>query len=150
MRSLVVSIMLYACETWTVTAEIERMVQATEMRFFRRLLGITYRDRIKNIVVRDKIRKYIGPYEGLAELVRRRKLRWYGHVIRSEGMAKRFLQGTVRGKRRRGRQKKRWEDNICEWTGLNQIEAMRRSEDRKEWRRMVEKSCAAPTVIAQQ
>ena len=35
------------------------------------------------------------------------------------GLAKTILQGTVQGKRRKGRQKKRWEDNIKEWTGMD-------------------------------
>ena len=43
---------------------------------------------------------------------------WYGQVSRSSGLAKTILQGTVKGGRRQGRQRKRWEDNIREWTGL--------------------------------
>ena len=43
MHSLVISIFLYACEFWTLTAELERRIQAMEMRCFRKLLGITYR-----------------------------------------------------------------------------------------------------------
>ena len=39
-------------------------------------------------------------------------------VSRSSGLAKTILQGTVNGGRRQGRQEKRWEDNIREWTGL--------------------------------
>ena len=46
------------------------------------------------------------------------KLQWYGHVSRSSGLAKTILQGTVKGGRRQGRQKKRWEDTTREWTGL--------------------------------
>ena len=48
MRSLVISIFLYACESWTLTAELERRIRAMEMRCFRKLLGITYRDLISN------------------------------------------------------------------------------------------------------
>ena len=47
-RSLAMSIVLYACETWTTTADIERRIQALEMRCFRKLLGISYRDHITN------------------------------------------------------------------------------------------------------
>ena len=42
MRSLVISIFLYACESWTLTAEVERRIRAMEMRCFRKLLGITH------------------------------------------------------------------------------------------------------------
>ena len=43
------------------------------------------------------------------KIVKRRKLQWYGHVSRSSGPAKTILQGTVKGERRQGRQRKRWE-----------------------------------------
>ena len=51
-------------------------------------------------------------------IVKRRKLQWYGHVLRSSGLTKTILQGTVKGGRRQGGQRKRWEDITIEWTGL--------------------------------
>ena len=48
MRSLVMSIFLYACESWTLTADTEERIQAMEMRCHRKLIGITYRDHISN------------------------------------------------------------------------------------------------------
>ena len=44
--------------------------------------------------------------------MRKRKLRWYGHITRPTGLAKMILQSTVQGGRRKGRQKKRWGDKI--------------------------------------
>ena len=58
----------------------------------------------------------IRPYEDLITTVSQRKLRWYGHKTRPTGRAKMILQGTVEGGRRKGRHKRRWEDNISEWT----------------------------------
>ena len=144
MRALVISILLYACESWTLTAEIEKRIQSTEMRCFRRLLGISYKDHITNEEVRNRIRQVVGPYEDLLTLVKRRKLKWYGHVMRSSGLAKTFLQGTVQGGRRRGRQRKRWEDNISEWTGLRLRDTIRRSENREDWRRVVGEISVTP------
>ena len=106
-RSLVIYIFLYACEIWPLTAELERKIQATEMRRFQRLLGISYRNHVKNEEVRNTIRHVIGPHEDLITGVRKLKLRWYGHITRSTGLAKMILQGTVHGERRKGRQKKR-------------------------------------------
>ena len=140
MSSLAMSIFLYACETWTITADIER-IQALEMRCFLKLLGISH---ITNEAVKARIGNAIGPYEGLTS-VKRRKLKWYGHVIRSSGLAKTILQGTVQGGRRRGRQKKRWEDNVKEWTGLEWNIILRKAENHEEWRKLVVKS----TVVAQ-
>ena len=76
------------------------------------------RDHITNEEVKARIENAIGPYEDLLTSVKRRKLKWYGHVTRSSGLAKTVLEGTVQGGRRRGRQRKRWEDNVKEWIGL--------------------------------
>ena len=74
MRSLAMSF-LYACETWTITADIEK-IQALEMRCFRKLLGISHRDHITNEEVKAGIGNAIGPYEDLLTSVKRRKLKW--------------------------------------------------------------------------
>ena len=60
----------------------------------------------------------IGLYKFFLTIVKRRKLQWYDHVFRSLGLAKPILQGTVIEGRRQDRQRKRWEDDIREWTGL--------------------------------
>ena len=49
MRFLVISIFLYACESWTLTAELGKRTQAFEMRCYRRLLNISYKDRVTNM-----------------------------------------------------------------------------------------------------
>ena len=82
MRSLVTSIFLYACESWTLTAELQRRIQAMEMRCYRRIPHISYKDHVTNEEVRAKIQQAIGPHEDLLTIVKRRKLQWYGHVSR--------------------------------------------------------------------
>ena len=52
MCSLVISIFLYACESWPLTAELNKRTQAFEMRYYRRLLNISYKDRVTNEEVR--------------------------------------------------------------------------------------------------
>ena len=106
MRSLVMSMFLHACESWTLTADTERRIQAMEMRCLRKLLDITYRDRISNEEVRNRTRQANGPHEDLLTSEKRRKLKWDGHVTKYTWLAKTIPQGTVQGGRRRGRQKK--------------------------------------------
>ena len=62
----------------------------------------------------------------------------------SSGLAKTILQGTVQGGRRRGRQRKRWEDNIKEWTGLEWNILLRTAENSEEWRKLVVKCTVVP------
>ena len=85
-----------------------------EMRCYRKILSISYKDHVINDEVRAKIQQAIGPHEDLLTIAKRRKPRWYGHDYRSSGLAKTILQGTVKGGRRKGKQKKRWEHNINE------------------------------------
>ena len=99
------------------------------MRCYRRLLNISYKDHVTNEEVRNRIQNAIGVHDNLLHvtneevrniiqnaigvhgnlltMLKKQKLRWYGHISRSFGMAKIILQGTVKGARRRGRQKKR-------------------------------------------
>ena len=128
MRTLILSTFLYACESWALTAEIERRIQALEMRCNRRLLNIFYKDHVTYEEVRKRIQNAIGVHDDLLTMVKKRKLRWYGHISRSSGMAKTILQGKVKGARGRGRQKKRWEDNIKEWTGMGFGDTLRTAE----------------------
>ena len=96
---------------------------------FRRILGILYTDHVTNEEVRRTISQHVKHYEDLLTTVKKRKLKWYGHVTRSSGLSKTILQGTVQGKRRRGRQRKKWTDNIAEWTGRNFAETQALAHD---------------------
>lgn len=140
LHTLVLSIFLYACESWTLTAELQRKITAVEMRCYRRVLGISYKDRVTNEEVRALIIAHRKNYEDLLSIVKRRKLRWYGHVTRGSGLSKTILQGSVQGKRKRGRQHKRWMDNIAEWTGYNFATTQSMAHDRQSWKQLVWKS----------
>ena len=98
-----------------------------------------YKDHVTNEEVRAKIQQAIGPREDLI-IVKRSKLQWYGHV------SKTIFLGTVKGERERklGRPRKRWEDNIREWTGLEFGRFQRAVENREKWRKLVAKSSVVP------
>ena len=96
--------------------------------------------------IRAKIQQAIEPHE---DHVKRGKLQWYGPVSRSPGLAKTILQGTVKGGRRQGRQRKKWEDNIRKWTGLEFAWSHRAVENEKKMEETgCEIICRAPTALA--
>ena len=113
------------------------------MRHYRKIPRISYKDYVINEEVCDKIQWASRPHENLT-IVKKRKLQWYGHVSRSSGLAKTILQGTVKGGRKQGRQRKRWEDNIRKWTGLEFAKSQRAVENREKWRKLVVKSSVMP------
>ena len=114
-----------------------------EMRCYRKILRISYKDHVTNEEVCAKIQPAIRPCKDLLTIVRRHKLQWCDHVSRSSDLAK-TMQGTVKGGRRQGRQRKRWEDNIREWTGLELAKSQRAMENREKWRKLVAKSSVVP------
>ena len=89
-----------------------------------------------NEEVCSRIQNATGVHDDLLTMVKKRKLRWYGHISSSLGMVKTILQGTVNGARRRGRQK-RWEDNIKEWMGMGFGDSLRAAEDREGWKGII-------------
>ena len=121
-------------------------MQAMEMTCYCKILRISYRDHVTNEEVRAKIQQTIGPHEDFLTNVKRLKPKWYGHVPRSSGLAKTILQGTVIGERRQGEQRKRLEDNIREWTGLEFAKSQRAVENWGKWGTLVVKL----SVVSQQ
>ena len=78
-----------------------------------------------NEEVRNRIQNAIGVHDDLLTMV---KMVWPHLNVPEHGEA--ILQGTVKGARRRERQRKRWEDNIKEWTGMGFGDSLRAAEDR--------------------
>ena len=139
-RSLVLSILLYGCESWTLTAETTKRLESFETKSYRRLLGISWADRKTNDFVCNKVTNLAGPQEPLLSIVKRRKLSWFGHITRHNALPKTVLQGTLEGGRRRGRQTKCWMDNVKEWTRLDSPSLLRAAEDRAGWHRLAARS----------
>ena len=73
MRSLVTSFFLYACESWTLTAELQRKIQAMEMRCYWKILHISFKDHVTNEEVPAKIQQAFGPHKDLLMIVKRCK-----------------------------------------------------------------------------
>ena len=113
------------------------------MRCYCKILRISYTDHVTNEEVRAKIQQAIGLHEDLT-IMKRRNLHWYGHVSRSSGLAKTILQGTEKGGRRQGRQRKRLEDTIRQWTGLEFAKSQITVENREKWRKLVVKLFVVP------
>ena len=114
------------------------------MRCYCKILRISFKDHVTNEEVHyQRSQQAIRPHEDLT-IVKRHKLQRYGHVSRSSGLAKTIFQGTVTGGRIQSRQRKRWEDNIREWTGLGFSMSQRAVENREKWRKLVAKSSLVP------
>ena len=104
---------------------------------------------VTNKGVRAKIQQTVGPHEDLLTIVKTRKLKWYGHISRSSGLAKTALQGTVKG----GKKIKQTEKEVGrEHQGTDRRGIRQDPEGRGEQRKMEETGCevicGAPTTLA--
>ena len=148
MRSLVTSIFLYACESWTLTAEVQRRIQAIEMRCYCKILRISCKDHVTNEEVRAKIQQAIGPHEDHLTTVKRRKLQWYGHIYCSSGSGQNYLaQHSERGKKTRLTE----EEVGRQHQGMDRPGVRQVSEGSREQGKMEETGCeiiyGAPTTL---
>ena len=134
-KSLVVSILLYGCESWTLLAEAEERIRSFETKSTRRMLGISWREHKTNEYVMKRVKDLVGPQEPLLTTVKRRKLVWFGHTTRHNSLSKTIMQGTVAGSRKRGGQRKCWMDNIKEWTAMTTPNLLIAANNRDTWRR---------------
>jgi len=77
-----------------------------------------------------------GIESGLLEVIEKRKLSHFGHILRKEGscLEGEIIQGTTSGSRHQGRPRARREDDIIELTGLKGDLLLQSAEDRSRWR----------------
>jgi len=127
---LIKSNLLCGYETWRLTENNKRRVEATEMDALRRFSRISRKERICNVTIRQQIRLE----ETIIKEIEQNQLTWYGHVQRmAEGrLPKISLKWIPKQKRARGRPKKNWMEGIRKAKNeRNQNEGQ--WEDRKQW-----------------
>ena len=95
---------MYGSETWRLTENNKIRVKATEMEALKRSSGISRKEIIKNVTIRQQI----GLEEITVKEIEQNQLTWYGHVQRMvEGrLPKIALEWMPEQKRARGRPKK--------------------------------------------
>jgi len=129
-NALIKSSLLHGSETWRLTENNKRRVEATETDALRRSSKISRKERIKNITIRQQI----GLEETIVKEIEQNQLTWYGHVQRMvEGrLPKIALKWMPKQKRERGRPRKNWMEGIRKaMNERNLIEGQ--WEDRKLW-----------------
>ena len=148
-KSLVLSTLLYGCDTWTLYQELKKRISAFDTKAFRRLLQISYREHTTNVFVRAEIEKGIGHNTALLDIVLQRKLSFYGHISRHDNLCKTIMQGYFEGKRNRDRPKRNWMNDLTEYTHLSLGNLLEKPWYRDEWKKVVlrKKKCAPPTMF---
>ena len=146
MRSLLTSIFLYACESWTLTAELQRRIQAME-------IGCYHKISTTHLIQRPCYQRGSPCQDPASNQTtgrppdHRKEMQnavvWTCLLFIRLGQIPPARHSQREG-RRQGRQRKRWEDNIREWTGLEFLKSQRAVENRESWRKLVVKSSVVP------
>ena len=132
--SLILSILLYGAESWTLITIIKNQLNSFATSCYRIMLNIKRTDRLRNERVLE-----ICNRRNLADEVTKQQLRTLGHWLRKQGstISKYALFNTNKGKNRRGRPRHTYVKLIQQTTGLTLDEMKERAMDRIEWRRVV-------------
>ena len=110
-NAMVFPTVMYGCESWTIKKAEHQIIDAFELWYWRRLLGISWTARRPN----QSILKEISLKYSLKGLMLKLKVKYFGHLMRrTDSLDKTLMLGKIEGRRRRGRQRMRWLDDVTD------------------------------------
>ena len=133
-KAMVFPVVMYGCESWTITkAECWRN-DAFELWCWRRLLRVSWTARRSS----QSILKEISPGCLLEGLILKLKLQYFGHLMgRVDSLEKTLMLGGIGGRKRRGQQRMRWLDGITDLMHMSLGEFQGLVMDREAWRAVI-------------
>ena len=146
LKSCIFPIALYGCEAWTLLQSDLNRILAFEMRCYRKILRVSWTERVTN----ERVRKRLNISSShLLMQIKKQKLSYFGHIKRHQSLERTILEGRVEGKRKRGRPRRQWEDDIRDWLQMSVEKAGRLAQDRPTFRGCVWAATTQGTAFAQ-
>ena len=136
LKTYVWSVMLYGSETWTISKIMQKRLEAAEMWFLRRMMKISWTERKTN----EQVLNMMNTRRNLMNIIRKRQLEFFGHIMRKNGLENLVVTGRVEGSRARGRQRLKFLDGLVECAKKLVIDCndmIRTTGDRARWKSVV-------------
>ena len=134
-KTYIWSMLLYGSEAWTLNKQMEKRIEVFEMWCWRRLLKISWTERISN----EEVMRRMGNEREIIMKIRVRQMRFVGHVMRRGKIEDLSLTGRIPGSRARGRQREKYMDGIKRIIGggIRTTDILQMTRNRELWQSRV-------------
>ena len=132
LQCYVIPILTYGSECWTISPNMERKLEATEMWFHRRMLHISWKDHVTN----DDVLRRGRTERKLMNRIRAGQMSFLGHIMRKHGLENIVSHWKIEGERSRGRPRLNFMKSLSQLLKISEVEIIERTRNREEWRTM--------------
>ena len=132
LQCYVIPILTYGSECWTISPNMERKLEATEMWFHRRMLHISWKDHVTN----DEVLRRGRTERKLMNRIRAGQMSFLGHIMRKHGLENIVVTGKIEGERSRGRPRLNFMKSLSQLLKISEVEIIERTRNREEWKTM--------------